>query len=180
MSKGEFFTRLTIWMALCGYALGAGINLLARQNDRWQLRARWAWTIACLALLVHVVCAFHFYHNWSHASAYLETARQTAEVTGSDWGGGLFINYAFIAAWVIDTGWQWRGLESYRRRPLLLTVIWQGLLIFMVFNATVVFKTGLLRWLGWALCSGLALTWCLTVGRRALFRQNHKSVMIED
>jgi hypothetical protein len=180
MSKGELFTRMTIWIALGGYAIGAAINLLAGQNQRWQLRGRWAWTIACLALLVHVVCAFAFYHNWSHASAYLETARQTAEVTGSNWGGGLFINYGFIAAWVIDTLWQWRGLEAYRRRPLWVTVIWQSVLIFMVFNATVVFKTGVMRWLGWALCLGLAMLWCFSVGRKALLRQSQKSVMLKD
>jgi hypothetical protein len=180
MSKGEFFTRMTIWISLCGYALGAGINLLAKQNDKWQLRARWAWTIACLALLVHVVCAFHFYHNWSHASAYLETARQTGEVTGSYWGGGLFINYIFIAIWVLDTFWQWRGIEAYRQRPLAVTIIWQSILIFMVFNATVVFKTGLLRWLGLALCLGLTLLWCFTDGRKALYKQQNTSVMIKD
>ena len=176
MSKGEFFTRMTIWISLCGYALGGGINLLAKQSDRWQSRARWAWTIACLALIVHVACAFHFYHHWSHDSAYLETARQTAEVTGSNWGGGLFINYIFLTCWVLDIVWQWRGLAIYRRRPLIITIIWQSILIFMVFNATVVFKTGLLRWLGLTLCLGLALLWCFAV----LYRQQNASVMIKD
>jgi hypothetical protein len=123
--------------------------------------ARISWTIGCLSLLVHAVCAYHFYHNWSQAAAYRDTARQTAEVTGLDWGGGLFINYALIIGWVMDVIWWWRGLEAYRSRPRHLVAAWQGFLIFIVFNATVVFKTGPLRWIGLVLCLGLVFLWLL-------------------
>jgi hypothetical protein len=174
MGRGEFLTRITIWMALCGYFIGAGIQFASSKNPLWHRLARWAWTIGCFAMLLHLACAFHFYHGWSQTSAYLETARQTADVTGFNWGGGLFINYGFIAAWVIDVWWWWRGLESYRRRPLALVIVWQSFFLFMVFNATVVFKTGILRWLGLALCLGLSLLWCVTVGRKTLFRSNDK------
>jgi hypothetical protein len=178
MSRGEFLTRLTIWIALCGYAFGACVQLVWAKNLLWQKRARWAWTIGCLALLLHVASAFHFYHGWSQTSALLETARQTREVTGADWGGGLFINYAFIAAWVMDVCWWWGGLERYRRRPLALVIAWQGLFLFMVFNATVVFKTGLLRWLGLALCLALSILWCVTYGRKALLRSTDHSLTV--
>jgi len=123
-----------------------------------------AWTIGCASLLAHVACAFHFYHNWSQAAAYRETARQTAEVTGLDWGGGLFINYALIAGWVIDVAWRLRGLDVYCNRPRWLAVAWQGFLIFIIFNATVVFKTGPLRWIGLGLCLWLAFLWRLAGG----------------
>jgi hypothetical protein len=175
MSKSELLTRMTIWIALGGYAFAAGVQLVFRENRLWQSRARWAWTIGCLGLLLHLLCAFHFYHHWSQSFAYLETARQTSEVTGFDWGGGLYINYGFLAAWVIDVLWWWRGLESYNRRPLALVIVWQGFFLFMVFNATVIFKAGLLRWLGLTLCCGLSLLWWLTIGRKALARSNDKA-----
>jgi hypothetical protein len=169
---------MTIWIALGGYFLGAGMQFASSKNPVWHKQARWVWTIGCFAMLLHVSCAFHFYHGWSQTSAYLETARQTYEVTGFNWGGGLFINYAFIAAWVLDVLWWWRGLEIYRQRPLPLVIVWQSFFLFLVFNATVVFKSGLLRWLGLALCLGLSLLWWFAVGRKNLFRSNDKSLTI--
>lgn len=162
MNRGELLTRITIWVAISGYALGAALPLLFRQRPQWQARARWAWTIGCFGLIAHTVCAFHFYHHWSQISAYREVERQTAEVTGLGWGGGLFINYAFLAAWMLDVAWWWRGLESYRNRHWLITAFWQGIFIFMIFNATVVFKTGAVRWIGLALCLALLAIWQMT------------------
>ncbi len=159
MSRGELLTRLTIWIAIGGYTLGVCLMLLGRQSRAWQLRARWIWTVGCLALLAHTLCAFHFYHDWSQASALRETARQTAEVTGANWGGGLYINYAFLTAWTADAAWWWRDLEQYRRRHWAITAIWQFVMIFMIFNATVVFKTGVVRWIGVAICLVLLTVW---------------------
>jgi hypothetical protein len=104
-----------------------------------------------------VAFAYHFYHNWSRASVYRETARQTAEVTGIDWGGGVYFNYALVIGWIIDAAyWRFRGLDAYRNRPPWLAAAWQFFLFFIVFNATVVFKTGALRWIGLGLCLWLA------------------------
>jgi hypothetical protein len=125
-----------------------------------------------------VLFAFHYYHHWSHAAAYRETARQTAELTGLEWGGGLFINYALLAGWLADAAWWGRDLESYRNRSWLIAAVWHGFLIFMIFNATVVFKTGPLRWIGLGLCLWLASLWGLVnkggVLRRACGRPNPK------
>ena len=129
-----------------------------------------AWTVGCASILIHVVCAFHYYHNWSQAAAYRETARQTAEVTGFDWGGGLFINYALVAGWIIDVAWWRRGLDAYRNRLPWLSAIWQGFLIFMIFNATVVFETGPLRWIGLGLCLWVAVLWLLAPGSKKIER----------
>lgn len=159
MNRGELLTRLTIWIAIGGYAVGVCLMLLFRESQTWQARARLAWTVGCLGLIAHTICAFHFYHDWSQTAALRETARQTAEVTGMNWGGGLFINYAFLAAWAADVIWWWRGLENYQRRHWLITAIWQFVLIFMVFNATVVFKTGVVRWIGIGICLGLLAAW---------------------
>ncbi|HEX5731943.1 MAG TPA: hypothetical protein VF131_03830 [Blastocatellia bacterium] len=159
MSRGEFFTRFTIWVTLAGYSVGVALFALSRKNRRRERAARLVWTIACISLLAHVACAFYFYHDWSHDSAYRETARQTAEVVGLNWGGGLYINYALMACWVADVAWWWRGLDLYRRRPVALVALWQGFLIFMFFNATVVFETGALRFIGLFLCLALCLLW---------------------
>jgi hypothetical protein len=126
-----------------------------------------------------VACAYHFYHKWSQADAYRETARQTAEVTGFDWGGGLFINYALIIGWIIDVALWGRGLEAYRSRPQWLAAAWQGFLFFIVFNATVVFKTGPLRWIGLALCLWLAFLWLIVYRSKAARRSEEKPIFKE-
>lgn len=169
MISGEFLTRSTIWMSIAAYAIGSVLFASPRlhaQFDKWTRRA---WTIGCAALLAHFIFAFHFYHAWSHTSAYLDTARQTSEVFAVNWGGGLFINYAVAILWTADVAWWWfTGLPSYRRRPWLLTLSWHSFLIFIIFNATVVFKDGLARWTGLVVCLSLCLSWVLFVRRRSL------------
>jgi hypothetical protein len=163
MDTGEFLTRGTIWVSIVGYTLGSLIFALSaspRRRARWDPAARVVWTVACASLLAHFVCAFHFYHGWSHAAAYGDTARQTEEVLGFNWGGGLFVNYALLIAWVADIAWWWRGGPgSYRKRPWLLVALWHGLLIFLIFNATVVFGDGVVRWVGLAVSLLLTITW---------------------
>jgi hypothetical protein len=159
MNSGEFLTRGTIWISIAAYTIGCVVFAIARRpnGERW---ARFAWTTGCAALIAHFISAFEFYHGWSHASAYSETARQTAEVVRINWGGGLFINYAVAALWIADVSWWWfAGLHAYRRRPWLITVLWHGFLIFILFNATVVFKAGLVRWIGLFVCVILVVSW---------------------
>lgn len=61
-----------------------------------------------------------------------------------------------------DLLWWWRGgLDSYRRRPLWVAVAWHAFLFFIVFNATVVFASGFVRWAGLCVCLGLCLAWGL-------------------
>ena len=160
MMSGEFLTRSTVWISILAYTIGCVVFATSHRQpdaDRWP---RLAWTIGCAALVAHFICAFQFYHAWSHDSAYLETARQTAAVFRINWGGGLFINYAVVMLWTADVAWWWfAGVSSYRRRPWLLTLLWHGFLIFIILNATVVFKDGLTRWLGLLVCLTLVLSW---------------------
>ena len=170
MTTGEILTRVTIWIAILGYAYGSAAFALSRnkhQGDspaRLDRLARLVWTAALIALLAHVFCAFHYYHGWSESAAYRETARQTNEVIGLYWGGGLYVNYAVIIGFVLDVGWWWvRGVGSYRHRPWFLTAAWHGFLIFIIFNSSVVFKTGFVRWVGLCVCLGLCLVWWLAL-----------------
>jgi hypothetical protein len=169
MSSGEFLTRSTIWISILSYALGCVLFAMASrqtQLDRW---VRLAWTIGCAALILHFICAFQFFHSWSHESAYVDTARQTAAVFRINWGGGLFINYAVASLWFADVAWFWlAGVNSYRRRPWLLTLAWHSFLIFIIFNATVVFKDGMTRWIGLLVCLTLCLSWVSISRQRSL------------
>ncbi len=72
-----------------------------------------------------------------------------------------------VLGWVIDVIWWWGWPEAYRRRPRLLTAIWHGFLIFIFFNATVVFGTGLLRWIGAGFCTGLLLLWFFNAANKS-------------
>lgn len=160
MDSGEFLTRATIWLAIAGYAVGTVVFATARRRSSGDSWTRVAWTIGCAALLAHFASAYEFYHAWSHASAYADTARQTAEVFKVNWGGGLFINYAVAGLWLVDVAaWWFAGLDSYRRRPWLITLFWHAFLIFIIFNATVVFKHGPVRWIGLFVCVILCVSW---------------------
>ena len=162
MNRGELLTRLTVWLALGGYALGAAMLLGARGRAPWLARARWAWTVGCAFFLAHVVCAFTFFHGWSHSDAYRETARQTAEMTGVRWGGGIFLNYLFAAAWLGDVLWSWLAPSAFAQRSPRLRAVWHGFFFFMVFNGTIVFGKGPVRWFGAVMCAGLAALWWAT------------------
>jgi len=109
--------------------------------------------------LAHVLCAFGYYHHWSHAAAYHETALQTAALTGWHWGGGLYFNYVFSVAWPADVLWWWLGPASFDRRSRCLNALWHGFFFFMVFNGAIVFGHGPVRWLGVFLCGSLAILW---------------------
>jgi hypothetical protein len=159
MTDGELLTRLTIWGALCAYAIGAGTHLLVQQHPRWLPRARWAWTCACLFLLIHIGFAFHHYHSWSHVNAYRDTARQTAEMTGIDWGGGIYLNYLLAAAWLADVVYWWTAPKRHLQRSRRLTAVWHGFVFFMIFNGAVVFGTGPVRWFGILISAGLFVLW---------------------
>lgn len=164
----EALTRGTIWITMLTYTVGVVLFALRGRANLDSL-TRWLWTIAVLSLAAHFVCAFHFFHDWSHSAAYTETARQTAEVFRINWGGGLLINYALLSIWTFDVGsWWLRGVESYRQRhPWSVVMLWHGVLIFILFNATVVFKDGVVRWLGLLICLTLIAAWVSINKRRA-------------
>jgi hypothetical protein len=166
MSIGELLTRASIWLALAGYVVAEAGRVRAESVPHWERWARWAWTVGGVAYLGHVIAAFHFYHGWSHGAAWLDTARQTEAKFRFHWGGGLYFNYFFTALWLAEIIWWWSGPESYRRRPHRLTRAIQAFFYFMVFNATVVFPTGPVRWFGLAISCGLGWLWIRSLPRR--------------
>jgi hypothetical protein len=161
MTTGELLTRWTIRLALVLYAAALGTLLVSRGRASWDRRARWLWTFGWAVFMSHMAAAFQFYHHWSHTAAWHHTARDTAAVVGWNWGGGVWINYAFALAWTADALWWWlAGLRGYRARPVGLVWMIQSFLAFVAFNATVVFETGPTRWCGLVIALVLAgLAW---------------------
>jgi hypothetical protein len=177
MPVGELLAKLTIWMALGGYTVGASALLLARRHPGLRRWARPAWTFGCAWFLAHVFCAFNYYYDWSHTTAYLETARQTAEVRGTSSGGGIFVSYAFTLAWVGDVLWWWLSPRSHEHRPRLLTALLHGFFFFIIVNGTVVFESGPARLLGVAICAVLLVS--LWAGRPVHTRDAHELKEVE-
>jgi len=155
---GEAFTVWSVRAATLLYVAALAF-WLATRSPAGQRTARLAWTAGCLFYLAHVYGAFQYFHGWSHAAAHAETARQSAELFGVAWGGGLYFNYAFTIVWVADVIWCWRGMEHYERRPRWITVVVHTFLAFMFFNGTVVFASGVSRWLGVIAAPVLLFLW---------------------
>lgn len=165
---GEFLTLWTVRAAFGLYVAALALRLGARPSPRRDRMFRVLWTLGCLAFGVHVACAFHFFHRWSHADAYRETALQTAELTGVASGFGLYLNYAFLVAWAADVAWAWHA-GAGAPRPKYVAAALDAFLAFMWFNATVVFPTGPTRWVSVAafgLMGALVVRRCLSRGPR--------------
>lgn len=109
------------------------------------------WTLAFALYAAHVAAAFHYRHDWSHVQALSDTARQTRELTGLDYGGGLWWNYAITLAWGADLALLWRsGRPAWWTRPFV--AFW----LFMAVNGAIVFAAGPTRWLSVAALAAIA------------------------
>jgi hypothetical protein len=131
----DFLTRQTARVAILFWGLAAAALLW-----NWRDGARWLWTFACAAFLVHVATAFDRVHAWSHTAAH----EHVENVSG--FGPGIFISYAFTILWVVDVAWWWTDRSSYDRRSKWLDRGVHGFMAFVVFNGTVVYETGFIRW----------------------------------
>lgn len=140
MTAAELFLRATAWLAFAAYLAGTAVHV-RQPSAPWFPRL---WLAGAVLLLVHLFAAFHLRHDWSHAAAWADTARQTREVTGFDWGGGVWFNYALVAAWLADAGWRLRAADLPRAARAALDSFYA----FMWFNAAVVFVRGPARWAG--------------------------------
>jgi len=127
---------------------------------------RWAWraSLAGLTLAtVHVVIALGHVHGWSHGASVAATARQTRAIFGLDWGGGVYVNYAFLLVWALELWRRRRALSP--PNPGTLGPWVRGTLrvaaFVILFNAAIVFAVGWRRALGAALMIVLLWAWVL-------------------
>jgi hypothetical protein len=80
---GVLLTKWTIRLALACYVMYLA-GWLAVRSPHWPHAARWVWTAGCGLFVVHVACAFHFYHDWSY------TAGQAHQLLGMAFGNGIY------------------------------------------------------------------------------------------
>lgn len=146
---------LTIWTALLLYTAGE-YGRTRRPARAW---ARPVWLLGAGVYLGHVAAAFGIHHGWSHAAAYDWTAVRTDTLVGLDWGGGIWVNYAFTAIWVGEGIW-WRLWPArYARRPRPWTTAVRGVFGFMIANGAIVFVDSPRRLLGVAVLAALVWIW---------------------
>jgi hypothetical protein len=145
-------------------AVWAGTETLKLLGPRADRGARALWTAGAVLAIAHAAAAFHLVHGWSHDEAYASTARQTANLTGLDWGGGLFVNYAFLALWAADAAWWWARPSSYRRRPRVVEWAMRGFFLFMFINGAIVFAHGAMRAFGTLAVGAVIVAWYRSIG----------------
>jgi len=150
MIDGDFLIRWTVRLALLCYVAAWAIVLgsRSRTHDRSQLIF---WTLGCIFFLGHVAAAMHFYHHWSHAHAFADTAEQTQSQLGWSFGYGIYFSYVFTLLWLCDVIWAW--VQSNRSSPWRWLV--HGYMFFIAVNGAIVFHAGPTRWLGLLACAAL-------------------------
>lgn len=162
-SLGDDLTRNTVRLALVGYAIALNLLLvtyLSVPDEFISCLTRLFWTLGWLTYLVHLAMAFHFYHGWSHQSA-IEHTRAVSGV-----GEGIYVSHLFTLLWSADVVSWWLRPQWHKGRPAWIDGSLHGFMLFIVFNATVVYETGPIRWAGLLLIGEL-----LTVGFYACRRR---------
>lgn len=150
---GHLLTAATIHLSLLSYLLATVCWVTFRRGTAY----RSLWTAGCVFLLTHAICAFHFYLGWSHSAAVSLTADQTNEMLGFQFGEGIWFSYLLLVVWTIDVVQIWRqprpDPESHPDAKLVIQPTWYSRAVhayafFILFNGTVVFEDGLVRWGG--------------------------------
>jgi hypothetical protein len=158
----DVLLRASAWLSLASWAAGEWL-LASSATPHRERRARGAFTLGALALLLHTGLALHVRHAWSQTDALLAIARETAEVTGLAFGGGLFVNYAFLAFWLAEAVAWWRSPTRYLNRPARVRWVSRAVFLFMFVNGAVVFGHGPVRVFG--TLAILAVCWSWYRGR---------------
>lgn len=150
----------TIWFALTAFVAGEGIRSLPVARSvawqRWGARIFLAGALACAA---HFVATMALHHGWSQAQAWEFTARETARIYGVSWGGGLVVNYVFLGVWLADAVyWLRHARDSSAGVPPARWAL-RAFYLLIIFNAAVVFTTGIGRAAGIVLTVVLLAFW---------------------
>jgi hypothetical protein len=156
---------LSIWLAL--------VSLLAaevgrRRNRQTLVTARWAILCSMSGVLlagVHTLLALGVAYDWDHGRAVTVTAERAATVYGVAWSGSLYVNYVFLAWWLLDTIWWWRAPASFVGRPWPIEWLWRITVLTMVVNGAVIFASPAGRFVGVPLVVALLLVWAKAVKR---------------
>jgi len=148
----DLITELTVFATIAAAIAAWAASELTRGDTR-----RFFWTLGAVLLLIHSIAAFGVFYQWSQQIALAETARQTRAFTGVESGSGLYLNYAFVAIWLVHAAWAWRRGETAQRSPV--TTFVRGFAAFMFLNGAVIFADGWMRVLGTIACATVAVAW---------------------
>ena len=145
----------TIWFSVLLFVLGEA-------GKRGGRPRRWAWPVWALGAVlcaVHMLLAMGIRHGWSHQSALESTAAQTQAVYGLNWGGGVYVNYAFLAVWLAELIWWRASPATYLSRRSSAT--WSARIFYLIvlFNAAVLFASGFRALAGLLLIAFLIWIW---------------------
>jgi hypothetical protein len=143
---GDQRIRGSIHLTLLCWGCAAFLLLSVKPSD-WTSRTpllaltRCFWTLALVTYLTHVAFAFHYYHAWSHSDAF----RRTDDITG--FGAGIYVSYFFSLVWLADALAWWLMPGWYAQRSPWVDRILHAFMAFIIFNGSVVYATGPVRWL---------------------------------
>ena len=134
----DLLVRGSAWLSFALYLLTLiGWTILMQPR-----LLRWLWSLGWIVFVVHVGLAFHLVHHWSHDEAW-EATRVQGGV-----GEGVYFNYLVMVIWLVDVLWWWVWPVQYLGRSKWKGALIQGFLLFMWFNATVVFAHGYMSIVG--------------------------------
>jgi hypothetical protein len=125
-------------------------------------RSRAWWTAGAALAFIHSIAAFGVFFAWSHETARVMTAQQTAALTGINFDGGIYVNYLFLTVWLADAAWWWSSPESYARRGLMVSMLIRGFILFIIVNGAVVFADGWARVVGLVSSVTVGIAWFRT------------------
>jgi hypothetical protein len=141
---GRTLIAATIYLSLFSYLLAVVCWITKRRGRRY----RALWTAGCVLLCAHTMFAFHFHHEWSHTHAVAVTAEQTEAVLGVRFGNGIWFSYLLMVVWLIDVLHLWRRMDRESAFWSYFSIAVHAYAFFILFNGTVVFEDGAMRWAG--------------------------------
>ncbi len=157
MTDGQTLSIWSIRISLALFFIFAALALSGWMRGKKWRWMRLLWTLAVIAYGVHVITAFAFFHDWSHARAVEHTAAITEKYIGMRWGGGLYFNHLFSVVCLVETLWWWASPRSYEWRTWWLGAMVYAYLIFIIVNASIVFVSGPMRWISAVATAALVL-----------------------
>jgi len=134
---------VTIWIALALFVAG-------------EFRRPWLFLAGGILAAAHLAWAMQDVYGWDHGAAIDATARQTQAIFGVDWGGGVFVNYAFVGVWIADAIAR-IAAPALRTRAVTWTL--RAFYFVVIANAAVIFASPGRRWAGLVICVLIAVAW---------------------
>ena len=147
----------TIWAALALLVAGeAGARARSAAGAR---RAALASLAGAMLAAAHVAVALHARHGWSLAHAREDIRRQTEEVFGLSFGGGVWVNFAFVGLWLADAAWRLADARGHARRPRVAAWALRAFQLIVVASGAVLFASPAGRIAGVPLVTALLWAW---------------------